>query len=152
MDDLAQRAVACKGWRWMPGMLGWYAPVGSSGRRWSMEDGSARKVRVLRAGAIGVPLAVLMVTADGESWPRGGAVSDCLSGDLLPDLTDPATLGCLLALVRDAWGEPKTAVSWWGSSSGCAPGWDLTVGDIPILGIEADTEAEALVLALETAP
>ncbi len=25
--------------------------------------------------------------------------------DALPDLTDPATLGCLLALVREAWGD-----------------------------------------------
>jgi len=28
------------------------------------------------------------------------------SGSCLPDLTDPATVGCLLALVRDAWGDP----------------------------------------------
>jgi hypothetical protein len=59
----------------------------------------------------------------------------------LPDLTDPATVGCLLALVREALGIPYlcTSVSpegrWW------VDGYSLH-----------DTEAEALVAALEAAP
>jgi hypothetical protein len=64
---LARRAVACKGWRFMGGMLladgVWQARVGE-GWRWK-ED-----------------------------------------AELLPVLGDPATLGCLLALVREARGEP----------------------------------------------
>ncbi len=60
---LARRAVACRGWRWMPGMADCY------GRR--LRDGD---------------------------WLDPSAE--------FPDLTDPATLGCLLALVREARGEP----------------------------------------------
>lgn len=69
----------------------------------------------------------------------------------LPDLTDPATLGCLLPLVREAWGMPTGitvsyssddglwGVSWSGATHG---GW---------CG-RGKTEAEALVAALEDAP
>jgi hypothetical protein len=60
---LAKRAVACKGWRWLPGMA----------------DCWGGRVR------------------EGDGLDRATA---------FPDLTDPATLGCLLALVREARGEP----------------------------------------------
>jgi len=65
-------------------------------------------------------------------------------------LTDPATLGCLLALVREVWGMPTGitvgyssdealwGVSWSGATHG---GW---------CG-RGKTEAEALVVALEGA-
>lgn len=66
MTDLARRAVACKGWRWMPGM------------RWWTEDDLGR-LDDYQPEYMGRP------------------------HDALPDLTDPATLGCLLALVREAW-------------------------------------------------
>lgn len=71
--------------------------------------------------------------------------------DALPDLTDPATLGCLLQLVREAWGMPTGitvsyssddglwGVSWSGATHG---GW---------CG-RGKTEAEALFVALEAAP
>jgi len=64
MLDLARRAVACKGWRWMPGML--HGAV----------DGGELK-----------------------SCYRVGDLTLYLDADRLPDLTDPVTLGCLLALV-----------------------------------------------------
>lgn len=63
-----------------------------------------------------------------------------------PDLSDPATLGCLLALVREAWGDPEITtnyhaieVAWWVG----APGVNQS---------NHGTEAEALVAALECAP
>lgn len=70
----------------------------------------------------------------------------------LPDLTDPATVGCLLALVRQTWGKPAVTMFWgdyWQVvyaskvEDGCADHEHLGNGD---------TEAEALVAALEDAP
>jgi hypothetical protein len=69
--------------------------------------------------------------------------------DMLPDLTDPATLGCLLYLVRESCGMPtgiivrhsndngRWEVSWSGSTHGGICGFGAT-------------EAEALVMALES--
>lgn len=136
MIDLARRAVACKGWRWMPGMLF----VNENGTR-------IRFVVELGTHAIG------MVQGGGHpSWrellPLAG---------VLPDLTDPATLGCLLALVREAWRcamitspdydydeeearQGETVIGWRAVET---VRW-MTVG-------EGDTEAEALVAALEAA-
>lgn len=66
-----------------------------------------------------------------------------------PDLTDPATLGCLLALVREAWGIPGAYFrhGWIFNDNGGSPEDD----DI-IAGENGMPEAEALVDALETAP
>jgi hypothetical protein len=128
MINRGKRAVACRGWQWMPGM------------------------RTLDA---------MRVIHDPDRWPdrpcaiREGSWVDTAPprplGDHLPDFTDPATLGCLLALVREAWGmstgitvsyssdEGLWGVSWCGATHG---GW---------CG-RGKTEAEALVAALEGAP
>ena len=96
-DDLARRAIACKHWRWMPGML-------------TLEEV--------------VPPA-------------------------LPDLTDPPTLGCLLALVREAWGDSDI---YFGSSlSTKRKRWSWVMGGGDCIG-QGDTEAEALLATLEAAP
>jgi len=69
--------------------------------------------------------------------------------DCVPDLTDPATLGCLLALVREAWGDGVYLLpdgGWY------VKGARLKNGATVNLGIVAKNEAEALVKALEVAP
>lgn len=64
-----------------------------------------------------------------------------------PDLTDPATLGCLLALVREAWGDSRLTIIW-------RSGW-IVEGqreDEPAYDGFHPTEAGALVSALGAAP
>ena len=80
MIELGKRAVACKGWRWMPGMRT------QSGIRLVVVWGTYNTASVL---------------SDGIDDAHSETVSLV---DELPDLTDPATLGCLLSLVREAWG------------------------------------------------
>jgi hypothetical protein len=75
-------------------------------------------------------------------------------GPGLPDLSDPATLGCLLALVREAWEDPHLYtlhdIHWTvrlrdGVTTAFEPEDDSWVGT-------GATEAQALVAALEAAP
>ena len=153
--ELARRVVKCKGWRWVPGML--------------LLHPSWSQFRISTVGLTGVR------GVCSHSSPMGGAewailaLPLPLSDDILPDLDDPATLGCLLALVREAWGEPRLVVVWWGACWGielddrdfCASiearairhaGKRCCIGgpcEHPATGA---TEAEALAVALEATP
>jgi hypothetical protein len=123
MDDLAERAVACKGWRWLPRML--------------LDSGG----RVSRADSWGV-------------WYWHGEQEWCIQVDRpspLPDLTDPATFGCLLALAREAWGDPRIYVRYFGPEGWHCCDWS---GSMLKDGryMRGDSEAAALVSALEAAP
>lgn len=76
-------------------------------------------------------------------------VNQCEPEDGTPDWTDPATLGCLLALVREAWGDPQLTQFYdeelTSQGSWCVPQ--------PEFGLfTGDTEADALLLALKAAP
>ena len=67
---------------------------------------------------------------------------------------DPATLGCLLALVREAWGDPRlVAIYCEPAHPGQSEGWAVQCADnrLPVAGEDHETEAEALVAALEAA-
>jgi len=82
----------------------------------------------------------------------------------VPDLSDPATLGCLLALVREALNVPTAHVlpslgAWYierDAQDGSEDNEWLHVDGVWGCGsaavIETKTEAEALVAALEAAP
>jgi hypothetical protein len=142
--SLGKRAAACKGWRWMPGMRGvrsFFHP--------SLGEHVTVNVRIESS------LDVELIETPSRSQELVSSAHCTVSGwtkvsDLLPDLTDPATLGCLLALVREAWGMPTGItvtyssdlglwrVSWSGATHG---GW---------CG-QGKTEAEALINALENA-
>lgn len=105
---LSRRAVACKGWRWMPGMLAHFE-----------HDG--------RYTRVSMP----------DAW---------FSTTALPDLSDPATLGCLLALVREAYG-PRCY------TQACGGFWTVQNEDTEYWwGKNCVYEVEALVAALEAAP
>ena len=127
IEELARRAVACKRWRWMPGML------------------SGRDLRVSRCDDDGYVVGY---------YENLSYIAECVPGTL-PDLSDPATLGCLLALVRESWG-PTASVSvnlsgFWavgGATVLSGKGKGASIN----LGIWKATEIDALVSALEVAP
>ena len=128
---LARRAVACPGFRWVPGMLAVYPHTtarvldGDPGESW------------------------LAYRHDERRLANGGL--DMLGA--LPDLTDPATLGCLLALVREAW-RPTCPTPF---TLDCSPELgDDSPWTLLICGDRSRTWAgplaECLVAALEAAP
>ena len=100
-----------------------------------------------------------MLDMQGRTWDQ--SLLWRWSNDVdVPDLRDPATLGCLLALVREAWADP--AYLWGGHAEVRRDSETLFV--VLRFGHDANgflverwvssgaTEAEALVAALEAAP
>jgi len=145
MIELAIRAVACKHWRWMPGMRVMYNWGGICRDRFlcmdetymhlSVEDGPPEDVRPMT-----------WIRKKHESFAR----------DCVPDFDDPATLGCLLALVRQAWPAAPASTNYhgcydpqrghyhvWTCYYCTGTSWEQVTGD---------SEIEALVEALEMAP
>ena len=138
-EALARRAVACRHWRWAPGML--IQTVGGPTDR-----------------IAGIDSTYIHAWAESQQTenPRGMWIRyrlDRMDKHGVPDLSDPATLGCLLALVREAWGDPGVSVwhdrragVWSWMADGCSHGvWRPSDAD------GYDTEAAALVAALEAA-
>ena len=121
LEELGRRAVACPRWRWMPGMT----ILGSKGRR------------------------VVVIGLSGATEATSGMNSRAIGPDELPDLSSPATLGCLLHLVREVTGEKQSSASWYPGGKHDYPHWawysDSCYGKL----CEGSTEAECLVKLLE---
>lgn len=115
MSDLARKLVAADGWRWMPGMRAvWESPSSLGSYRLSELFDGLRTHNVV-------------------DW-----------AGLVPDLSDPATIGCVLALVREKHHNPTiVAVPYW---MGRELRWWTEIPDQG--GVDGATEAEALVNAL----
>jgi hypothetical protein len=119
-EELGLNVVACQHWRWMPGMKIYLEDTPSIGT-----------LRVIAAGRRGVPIT-----------RNGSGQMTTWSTATIPDLTDAATLGCLLALVRQALDDRRihcrARANKFRVYSGVTPIGDWTF-----------SEADALVTALE---
>jgi hypothetical protein len=78
-----------------------------------------------------------------EAW---SGIEPWTSADMVPDLRDPATLGCLIALVREAW-----YVAYTRNVNGPGPrAWECACNDGDgWVSFWGSTEAAVLVSALE---
>lgn len=159
LESLARRAVACKRWRWMPGMA--VLPL----------DGVPNRVVSVETGVVYEEVETypseMTERLLGRHWC--GQWREC---GMLPDLSDPATLGCLLALVRKVYPNTRFMQDGWRMTSTlflvhAGMDWELerrcydAFEKLNVDGtwsqsgqdrIRVKSEAEALVAALEAAP
>jgi hypothetical protein len=116
IEKAARAAVQSQHWHWMPGML---------------------CMRIDKGAGLGED--------DYVARARFVEPSRTVTDGVFPDLDDPATLGCLLALVRERWRDNTAAqmrLAWGWQVVGGVPGYSIEYGQ-PMA-----TEAEALCAAL----
>ena len=134
--ELARRAVACKLWRWAPGMLS----------RCSTD--TRRAVYRWLVGLDARHYGLVCIVQDKHGRPCRNVATLQPGPDDLPDLTDQATLGCLLGLVRLARLDPTWLPT-------CLDAEDEAwIVDLPSRHRQTRHESYAAVLvaALEAAP
>jgi len=137
MIEVAKKAVACKHWRWMVGMRcthRWMSGI----RVLADENGEQSESYVVLPDADGNAVMTLH-----DCGIMGGFPNADSAYPFLPDLTDPATLGCVLAILREVRGMCscfETVVGWRVYSAGGTV-WS-----------QGKSEGEALIKALEAAP
>lgn len=127
--DLARALVALPGWRWVPGMLAVYPGrehYGEARLSWTVTENDER------AEYMGHDYAGSFPT---WGWPSPGS-------GWLPDLDDPATAGCLLAMVLAL--DPSASIE----SLGREPVLYVDVGDDTDTPCSGPTLGEACARAL----
>ena len=146
LKTLGRRARRCAGWKWMPGMLVFAPALRGAGE----PETGPLYARLVSMGGLGI------ANAAGNE-----RLIDCDSlrpeTILMPDFRDPATLGWLLALVRDALNDPALCVVSYYVPDGRAHKvvWSVEPTDQQWQQkhklFDFVSEAEALVAALEAA-
>jgi len=111
--ELSRRLVACKHFRWMPGM----AFFEDNGLQWRVQSEMH---------------------------------AEYIYNDRRLDLSDPASVGCLMQLVREAWRQEGITTSY-GEGYWRVHSPIMKLG-FPYMDNDYNTEAAALVAALEAAP
>jgi len=139
-EELGKRAVKCKTWRWMPGMLATSTNSYHRPARIEAIDGDSYGLTV-------IPDCNGPVFSSHHEWGIAGSFP---RGCTVPDLTDPATVGCLLHLVREHWGDggshTRRLYRYGGGEK-----WLCVSPSVvyPAIQTHGETEAECLVKALE---
>jgi hypothetical protein len=150
IEELGRRAVACKHWRWMEGMasldIGWDQEGFTTWR--DPETGELVSEPWTRGEwRTRGPFRLIsdLDIYDGEE------ILPLVKRTAIPDLSDPATIGCLLALVEEAWKCPVD-MSFAGACRLDVDAEERVYPQDHTVSFAAKTRVEALVLALEAAP
>lgn len=138
LEVLARRALACKNWRWMPGMLAWRLTHRKEWIQVRFVEGLDVHAELADPKVIERTPSKTLLVASGHTVVDGWTKVD----ELLPDFSDPATLGCLLVLVRELRGK-ETWVQY-------EDEWNCwLVEDDTVYSYSGKSEAETLLIALE---
>jgi hypothetical protein len=138
--ELGKRIVACKHFRFMDGML------------------TLCGIRIVAGGSD-----YIIGHRSGPTKDGGGWVDTVDLDGIYPDLSDAATKGCLLQLVREAWGcysvctcdmEGYDAYEWVCivDTERLAPGIEFPHTRHGVTWFEGSDESAAMVVAMEAAP
>ena len=138
-DELAKRAVAV--FKWAPGMRG------QGSIYWKKTTAPYRgRIDVME----GRPCVIVR-----RILARGTCEAIFFAEDPVPDIADPATIGCMLAQVREAWGNERMHPAWTDEhviheDGGCTGEWYMEYSLVD--DNSYDTEAEAIIAAMEALP
>jgi len=122
MEELAKRAVACEGWRWMPGMCSEPDTLGRVWRRNGCPSDAGFGFSQMSGRIFRAP---------------------CRSSELQPDLEDPATLGAIEGRLATLHQDDTIHCR-------CEDGvWTVESGRQPLPHGRGGSRQEALVVALE---
>jgi hypothetical protein len=158
MIEIEKRAVACKHWRWLPGMRvthRWMSGI----RIMATESGEQSESYVVLPDADGNAVMTLHDCGIMGGFPDAGSAYP-----FLPDLSDPATLGCLRHLAAKAHGAWDIVIqvdiqprmegthAWWRAIDSRGRKIQGAFGTFVCPNDGTDIKAHALVEALEAAP
>lgn len=148
LTNRARRAVACPRWKWLPGMLAWRTTPKAEMVKVRMIEGLDGDVELADSRRSEVQPSGRYVLPSGHATVNGWHREE----SLLPDFTDPATIGCFAWLIADVHGgicvmehrihEPMKGWTVWQYDS---DGSRRAIA-------RAANRVEALVMALESAP